>query len=171
MSNAAPVYVIDSNVLMQAHRLYYAFPICPGFWDCLLRQHNSGRIVSVDKVRGEIQPGDGLHRGVQTSAPTSFFASTKEATVMGNYAALLAWVQQEKQFMQAAKDEFAQVADGWLAAYAQAHRKHVVVTMEEHAPQAKKKVPLPNVCLRFDVPYTDTFTMLKDLGARLILET
>jgi len=43
--------------------------------------------------------------------------------------------------------------------------------MEEHAPQAKKKVPLPNLCLRFGVPYTDTFTMLKDLGARLILET
>ena len=60
---------------------------------------------------------------------------------MGNYAALLAWVQQEKQFMQAAKDEFAQMADGWLAAYAQVRKKHVVVTMEEHAPQAKKKAP------------------------------
>ena len=50
-------------------------------------------------------------------------------------------------------------------------KKHVIVTMEEHAPQAKKKVPLPNLCLRFGVPYTDTFTILKDTGARLILET
>jgi Domain of unknown function (DUF4411) len=141
MSNAAPVYVIDSNVLMQAHRLYYAFPICPGFWDCLLRQHNSGRIVSVDKVRGEIQPGDGLHRWVQTSAPTSFFASTKEATVMGNYAALLAWVQQEKQFMQAAKDEFAQVADGWLAAYAQAHKNTWLSRWKSMRPRRRRRSP------------------------------
>ena len=60
---------------------------------------------------------------------------------MGNYAALLAWVQQEKQFMQAAKDEFAQMADGWLAAYAQARKKHVVVTMEEHAPRRRRRSP------------------------------
>lgn len=171
MSTVSPVYVIDSNVLMQAHRLYYAFPICPGFWDALLQQHNVGRIVSVDKVRAEVQPGDALYNWVQDSAPPSFFASTQETTVTGNFAVLVAWVQGQTQFMEAAKEEFAQVADGWLVAYAQTREDHIVVTMEEHAPHAKKKVPLPNLCIQFGVRYTDTFTMLKDLGAKFALET
>jgi hypothetical protein len=170
MSTPAPVYIIDANVLIQAHRLYYAFPICPGFWDCLLRGHQAGRIVSVDKVRDEIDPGDALFQWVQSSTPPSFFASTQDSAVAGNFGALVGWVQSQSQFMQAGKDEFAQVADGWLVAHAQAHPNHVVVTMEEHAPQARKKVPLPNVCLQFAVPYTDTFTMLRDLGARFLLE-
>jgi len=170
MSAQATVYVVDANVLMQAHRLYYAFPICPGFWDCLLQHHAAGRIVCVDKVRDEILPGDALYQWARNSAPVSFFASTQEEAVTGNFAALVSWVLGQDQFMQAAKEEFAQVADGWLVAYAQARKHHVVVTMEEHAPHAKKKVPLPNLCLQFDVRYTDTFTMLKNLGSEFILK-
>ena len=165
------VYVIDANVLMQAHRLYYAFPICPGFWDFLLQQYRAGRIVSVDKVRAEIDPGDALFRWVHSSVPPALFASTQGPAVGNNFAALAGWVQSQGQFTQAATDEFARVADGWLVAYAQAHPDHVVVTMEERADHAKKKVPLPNVCLHFGVRYTDTFTMLKELGGRFVLET
>jgi hypothetical protein len=73
MSTPPSVYVIDANVLMQAHRLYYAFPICPGFWDFLLQQYQDGHIVSVDKVRAEIDPGDALFQWVQSSAPPALF--------------------------------------------------------------------------------------------------
>lgn len=50
MSDSPSKYIIDANVLMQAHRLYYAFPICPGFWDFVLQQHRAGRIVSLEPV-------------------------------------------------------------------------------------------------------------------------
>jgi len=171
MSTPPSVFVIDANVLMQAHRLYYAFPICPGFWDFLLQQYQDGHIVSVDKVRAEIDPGDALFQWVQSSVPPALFAYTQASAVGSNFSALAGWVQSQGQFTQAAKDEFARVADGWLVAYAQAHPHHVVVTMEERADQAKKNVPLPNVCLQFGVRYTDTFTMLKELGGRFVLET
>jgi Domain of unknown function (DUF4411) len=170
MSNPPPIYIIDANVLMQAHRLYYAFPICPGFWDFLVQQHQGGRIISLDRVHAEIDPGDALHRWVQSTAPPTLFASTQDAGVGRNFGNLAAWVQANTQFTQAAKDEFARVADGWLVAYAQAHPNHVVVTMEERADGAKKKVPLPNVCLQFGVRYTDTFTMVKELGGRFVLD-
>ena len=87
-------------------------------------------------------------------------------------AELMGWVQEQEQeqgqehFMDAAKEEFAQVADGWLAAFVRARPNHVLVTLEEYAAQARKKVPLPNVCCHFDVPYCDTFTMLRKLGVR-----
>lgn len=171
MSTPQPVYVIDANVLMQAHRDYYAFPICPGFWDFLLQQFEAGRIVSVDKVFAEILPGDALFHWVQSSVPKQFFASTQDQAVSANFTALAGWVQSQGQFTQAAKDEFARVADGWLVAYAQAHPNHFVVTMEERADHAKRKVPLPNVCLQFGVRYKSTFEMLTELGGRFVLET
>jgi hypothetical protein len=41
-----------------------------------------------------------------------------------------------------------------------------VVTHETLAPDAKRKVPIPNVCRAFNVPFVDTFEMLRTLGVR-----
>jgi len=75
------------------------------------------------------------------------------------------WVQAQDQFLDAAKTNFATVADGWLVAYAKA-REYIVVTHELPAADARKKVPIPNVCEALGVSYVDTFTMLRELGVR-----
>ena len=80
-----------------------------------------------------------------------------------NYADMVSWVQANTQFKSEAKTEFAQVADGWLCAYAKAKSQHVVVTHEELSPYAKGRAPLRNVCQQFGVNYMDPFAMLKDL--------
>lgn len=168
MSAPLPTYVLDANVFVQAHRRHYAFEICPGFWDCLIHHHAAARIVSVDRIRAEIGAGDEdtLEKWVKHTAPKTLFASTATPEVAANFAAMVQWVEATPQFKREAKAQFAQVADGWLAAYAQAHPDHVVVTHEEVSPDAKKRVPLPNVCRQFGVAYTDTFAMLKQLKAR-----
>ena len=163
MSTSSPVYLLDTNVFVQAHRRHYAFEICTGFWDCLIHHHQTGRIVSIDRVRDEIIHGDALETWVKDSAPPTLFASTAVAAVTQNYADIVRWVQAEPQFKSEAKTEFAQVADGWLCAYAKAKAQHVVVTHEELSPDAKRRVPLPNVCRKFGVNYIDPFTMLKEL--------
>jgi hypothetical protein len=56
------VFVIDANILIQAHRQYYAFAICPGFWDSLLYHHGTGKILSIDRVKNEINGTDELGR-------------------------------------------------------------------------------------------------------------
>jgi DNA polymerase III epsilon subunit-like protein len=87
--------------------------------------------------------------------------------VIQNFALMMTWVQNQPQFIPAAKAEFASVADGWLAAYAKA-RGYTVITHEVARPDARKRVPLPNVCDAFGVPYNDTFNMLRDFGSRFI---
>ncbi len=64
-----------------------------------------------------------------------------------------------------AKAEFARVPDAWVTAYAKA-KGAVLVTHEVPAPDARKKVPIPNVCQEFDIPYIDSFEMLRTLRAR-----
>lgn len=48
-------YALDANVLMAAHRDYYARDICPGFWKFLAHHIDARRFLIIDKVRDEIQ--------------------------------------------------------------------------------------------------------------------
>ncbi len=171
MTKHDPIYVLDANVLVQAHRRWYAFSFHPGFWDFLLIMHAQGRVVSIDRVRAEILAGDELETWVSNETPAAFFQTTATQEVVGHYAAMMQWVQGNGQFKPDAKAEFAGVADGWLAAYAKAHPDHVVVTHEEFSADAKKRVPLPNVCKQFGVPWIDTFAMLRALRARFVNQT
>jgi len=159
------MYVLDANIFMEAHRRYYGFDICPGFWDCLIHHHQALQLVSIDKVRDEILTGDALGEWVKNSAPRTLFDATDDPAVTANFGEMMRWVQAQEQFKDEAKAEFAAVADGWLPAYAKANGG-IVVTHEEYAAEAKARVPLPNVCRQFGVENIDTFAMLRKLEAR-----
>jgi len=143
-----------------------AFEICPGFWDCLIHHHETGRIISIDRVREEILAGDALESWAKDSAPSSLFAATTNAAVVQHYEDVVSWAQANSQFNSEAKTEFARVADAWLCAFAKTNAQHIVVTHEEFSPQARRWVPIPNVCQKFGVGYVDPFTMLKELRVR-----
>ena len=85
------MYVLDTNVFVQAHRRHYAFEICTGFWDSLIHHHQIGRIVSIDRVRDEIIHGDALETWVKNSAPATLFAPTAVAAVTQTYAGMVHW--------------------------------------------------------------------------------
>ncbi|MEX1097394.1 MAG: DUF4411 family protein [Planctomycetales bacterium] len=162
-------YVLDANVFIGAHQAHYGFDLCPGFWLALLRQHDSKRVCSIDRIRGELVAGhDDLSEWVKEKAPKTFFKQTADANVVKAFRDMVNWVQNERQFNDEAKAEFASVADGWVVAYAKANGL-VVVSHEEYAAEAKRRVPIPNVCLEFGVEYCNTFDMLRDLKVQFIL--
>ena len=162
-------YVLDANVFIEAHQRYYGFAICPGFWRALARQHEKKRVFSIDRIKAELVGGrDPLSAWVKDGAPGTFFKGTADKKVSDAFADMVNWVQAEQQFTPEAKSLFASVADGWLIAYAKTNGL-VVVTHEDYAPDAKKKVPIPNVCLEFNVEYCSTFAMLRDLKVQFIL--
>jgi len=51
--NPAPSYILDADVLITAKNQYYAFDLCPGFWDSLIHYHKKGYINSIDRVKNE----------------------------------------------------------------------------------------------------------------------
>ncbi len=53
--SAGKRYVLDANVFIDAHQNYYAFDICPGFWNALIQQHNTSRPYSC--IRNEVARG------------------------------------------------------------------------------------------------------------------
>ena len=164
MNQDHPLYVLDADVFMAAHRRYYAQDLCPGFWECLTHYCREKRLLGIDRVRSEIQPPDALFEWV-SRAPSELFVSSAEPPVIAAFTEMVNWVQGNEQFLPEAKTEFAEVADGWVAAYARVHNA-VVVTQEVFNADVRKRVPLPNVCRQFGVDYRDTFEMLRELEVR-----
>ena len=161
----SPTFVLDANVFIEAARRYYAFDLAPRFWDCLVDHAKNGRIRSIDRVSHELERGkDKLATWVKSHFSHAF-EMTDEPDVIETFGEIMRWVQSKPQFSLPAKKDFANGADGWLVAYAKVNG-YVIVTHEILAPDARRKVPIPNVCMAFDVPFVDTFEMLRKLGVR-----
>ena len=158
-------FVMDSNVFIEAHRRYYSFPICPGFWDAIARHHKTGQVCSIDRVLRELtQTADELGNWVKGGVAPSFFRVTTGEPVVDAFAKVARWVDASPQYAQAAKRQFLGGADPWLIAYC-VTEKATLVTQEVPAPQAQNKVPIPNVCNAFHVPTCNTFELLRQLPA------
>lgn len=161
-------YLLDSDVFITAKNTYYAFDICPGFWESLLYHHSSRMVFSIDRVRSELLSGsktDDLVKWVTDKVPKSFFSSVEDSQVLAEYTQIMLWVQRHSRYFDAAKAKFATGADGWLVAYARVHG-FTVVTNETSAPESRNAIKLPDVCAHFDVQYQNTFDLLRSLGVR-----
>lgn len=161
-------FVLDSDVFIAAKNSYYAFTICPGFWDSLIHHHEIENVCSIDRVRSELLAGrrtEDLVRWVRESLPVAFFRDTADAAVLQAYSDIMLWVQRNSQYFDHAKAKFATEADGWLVAYAMVNEV-AVVTNEQSRPQSRSRILLPDVCDKFNVTYKDTFLMLTDLAVR-----
>jgi hypothetical protein len=170
MSAPAP-FLLDSDVFIAAKNAYYAFDICPGFWKGILREHQQGRVRSIDRIRSELLLGrkeEDLVQWVTNEVPETFFHDSNSDDVSSAVADVMLWVQRSPQYFDRAKAKFATEADGWLVAYSMVHQT-VVVTNEQPRPDSRNRVLLPDVCAQFQVPYRDTFFMLKELGVQFDL--
>ncbi len=167
MSTKPKRYVLDANAFIQAKRKFYGLDFCPGYWTTLIWHERQGRLCSIDKVHDEILRGvDDLAAWVKQKFGTPAFADTSTPDVAAVFSNILAWVMAQPQFLDSAKTEFQQVADGWLAAYAKA-KGFIVVTLEEYDPLRRNKVPLVNVCRAFDVETITPFELLRRLDVKL----
>lgn len=169
MSQHETQFLLDSNIFIHSKNDYYAFDICPGFWDTLIRNSREDRVISIDRVLAELKEGKDELSVWAGSTNDSFFQSTADPQVLIAYSELMNWSASNSQFTDAAKVEFAEAdnADAWLVAYAKV-KGCVVVTHEQFIPDVKRRVPIPNACKEFDIPYINTYDMLRSLNAKFI---
>jgi hypothetical protein len=156
-------YVLDSNVFIQAANQYYAFDLVPSFWEGLVWHADRGRVLSIDRVSQELTKGQDELWSWARDHFSSAFASTNEKNVMEVYGDIMKWAKEQTQFTAAARAGLASGADAWLVAYAKA-KGCIVVTQETPAPGSRARVKIPDICEAFEVPFTNTFDMLRDLG-------
>ena len=160
--------MLDANVIIASWRDHYPIEIFPGFWECLSQESRSGKLRIIDRVRrDEILSPDAL-LGWLDEHWNGRFSSTRERSVVDCFREMQRWVRENPQFSEAAEDEFARNADGWIAAFCKVN--HVVlVTNEVFDANAKGRVPLPNLCKQFEIRYVNTIGMLRSLNVKFNL--
>lgn len=152
-------YILDANIFIEAKRRYYAFDLCPGFWDSLIHHNSIGNLESIDHVGKELSEGDALATWKKKTA--TLFVSTDNKFVIEAYGDIIKWALSYGNYSDPEKSNFAKGVDAWVIAYAKANNG-TVVTHEVSAPNSSK-IKIPDVCKRFEIPYTNTFVMLKKL--------
>ena len=168
-------YAVDSNGFIQAQNQYYGMDFCPAYWDWLLANHQTGLVVSIDRVYAEIQDQqDDLALWASGPARSLFLPST-DAVTAARLSLVFTWVQArrtaegERFYGHAAQNTFfGGGADPYLIAYAMAHN-HTVVTCEANDPARKNKVLIPVVCHGLNVPCITLFDMLRNEQAKFVL--
>ncbi|KMQ70821.1 hypothetical protein SDC9_130801 [bioreactor metagenome] len=160
------LYLLDSNVFIQAHRMYYPFDVVPGFWQKLKELGKVGKILSIDKVKKEIcdtgNP-DQLSNWMASQLEESFF--NESASCVDVYAQIAAWANANTHYYPSAIAEFLEtdLADPWLIAYAKKN-DCVIVTNESSQPDIKRKIKIPEPCVHFGVRFISPIQMFRELG-------
>lgn len=158
------MFLLDTNVLIEAKNRYYAFDIAPGFWSWLDRAHDQALACSVEAVREELLAGKDELAEWAKQHP-GFFRAIDQGTTQ-HFAPLTAWAG-SRNFTPAAIAAFTgNAADYLLIAYA---KEHVLVTHERPDSNARARILIPDACVALGVEYADTFRMLRETGARLDL--
>lgn len=159
-------YLLDSNIFIQAHRMYYPFDVVPSFWNKILELSNKGIILSIDKVKKEIcdtSNPDQLSTWCENTLDSSFFADS--TTCVDIYSQIANWTHASTHFLQSAKDEFlaTDLADPWLIAYAKKNNL-TIVTLETSQPERRNKIKIPQPCIHFGVKYLSPIEMFREMG-------
>ena len=163
------VYLLDANTLIEAKNRYYQVSICPGFWDWLLRNMETGLIASVESVGAELRRGNDPLADWTREHATMFLPESDQDTqvAFAEVAQHLAPLAPTMR-VAGALDEFLSGADPWLIAKARVLGA-TVVTHERLNMANRKKFLIPNVCQHFGVPFMDTFALLNLLEAQFVL--
>ena len=159
-------YLLDANVFIQAKKMHYGFDFCPAFWDWLDRESRAGLVVSIDKVRDEIEAGGDELVDWAKARRDSMFPPLGPET-LPHLTTIAAWVQ-SRAYSQAAINTFLQEADYYLVGRALAH-SDVVVTQELPAPGSKNNIKIPDVCIGVGVRFMNPYQMLRAEQARFVL--
>lgn len=163
------MFLLDSNVFMEASRLYYSEKIAPSFWWWIADQHFQGNIGSVPAVKKEILDGTpGMLTSWAQGLPAGFWIEPEQSAVPRMQEVARWTMSPNRQYTAAAREEFLSIADYVLVATAYA-RHDTVVTREQPAPDAKRRVLIPDVCNAFGVRYQDPFSMYTELGLLLVV--
>jgi hypothetical protein len=162
------LYLVDANVLITAHNLYYGIETVPEFWEWLTHQGTQGNLKIPLECYEEILDGsndierDLLYAWVRHEDNRSAILSAEEvdlnlvqSVVAQGYAPDLTDVEVE----QIGRDPF-------LIAHAlRSPSDRVVVTTELSRPTARRQNrKIPDVCQTLGINCVNTFRMNKALG-------
>lgn len=160
-------YLIDSNILITSFRSTYPMDIFTAFWEKILEQFCLGNILLIDRVHDELIAGDDILKDwiIENEQDITVLCSD-DVNIISEYSEIMQQVMDDDGYSLAAKEEFADVADSWLIAHAKCN-DYIIVTEETYQRNIRRKVKIPNECIRNNVDFIKTVDLLRNLGIRI----
>lgn len=165
------LFILDSNIFIEAKNNTYPFDIFPGFWEWLDQEKNKEHLVSTKSVYNKLTKGDDeLSAWIKERKDSGWFLTEDDEITQKNYQKVAIWATNpENEFRERAYEEFLSVADSWLVAKAITENA-TIVTHERFQPGSKKRILIPNACKEFNVPYLNTLQLFRSIGATFSLK-
>lgn len=156
------MYWLDTNVFIEANNTYYPFTRVPKFWAFVSERLASGELRCCKPVYEELlKQQDQLSKWVKTRKGNGMCVQPENGVFVRYKQEICDHIIQTYNYRW--YEEFCSGADGWVVAYAM-HFGGTVVTQESRS--RKRKIRIPIICKKFDVPWMDTFQMLETLKAK-----
>ena len=159
------LYLVDTNVLINAARDYYPLDRVPQFWEWLWDMGRNGALKIPLEVYEEVTAGD--------DALVVWIKSNKSTMVLDEFpspefATRVLEQGYARDLTDVAIEEIGW-ADPFLVAYALADPSNrCVVTMEASKPSLRgANRRIPDVCADFEVRCINTFQLIRDLDFRI----
>ncbi|WP_020599146.1 DUF4411 family protein [Spirosoma panaciterrae] len=160
------LYCLDANVLIVPWQTYYAYDICPSYWDFLNTLGERNTVFIPDDVFGELKKAeDGLYQWVKSS---KIPIMKKDVEVANCLIRINAANPIHKLLSDDAKNR--SVADPWVIAHAMRHNA-CVVTKEIKIPLSQKRIKIPNVCENMQIPCINDFELGRNFGLTFTCST
>lgn len=156
------LYLLDANVLIQAHEEYYPLERVPQYWNWILSTAEAGNAKMPLEIHGEIAISDGpLGEWIRSE-------ETKEKLILDEEAdqKLVQKVLDEGYGKGLTDNDLEKIGqDAFLIAYALANADRTVVTKEISKPKAQKgNRKIPDVCDDLKVKWMRDFDFYKVLN-------
>lgn len=163
-----PIFILDSNFFIQAHRATYLLDVATSFWQKVKKIADEGKIISIDRVRNEISENDDeLKKWIDSNLTPQFFKNTQLPAVLNNYTKIVQWAQSKADFfLPKAINDFLEYenADSWLITFAASLDKDfIILTQEVSQPNRRSAIKIPDVCNAFGIQFKNTIEMFRIL--------
>ncbi len=159
------MYLIDSDVLIDAKNFHYGFDLVPGFWTWIEKAHLAGKVFVVQKIADEVYGQSDELAAWMKAQPDSFRLAPQEEDVPCMQA-VAEWAQNCERLRQSAIATFLNCGDFYIISQALRHG-YTVVTQELPAPESKTSVKIPDACMAVGVDWVSPFEMLRRENAQL----
>jgi hypothetical protein len=157
------IYLLDTNVLIDANRDYYPIQRVPEFWGWLSYMGEKGFVKIPLEMYEEIREGDDdLANWAKNPEIESSLLFTEEVDVL-----LVSYVIDRGYADDLTDDEVEKLGrDPFLVAHALNDKgNRCVVTTEVSKPKAQRaNRHIPDVCDKFDIPWCNTFKFISKLN-------
>ncbi|MCX2683761.1 DUF4411 family protein [Campylobacter sp. MIT 21-1685] len=162
-------YLIDTNIFIESAYRFYAFDICPGFWDFLDKCSQLDSIKSINKVYDEITSDNTNLQDFKEKLKNRGFFLPIGSITPSSYTKISQTLQ-TMQYTQQAVTDFSSGADYFLVALAYQESYTIVTHEAKSSNNAKNTIKIPNVCERLEINCIDIAEFLRREQARFILE-